>query len=211
MLKYSHIVWDWNGTLLNDVEWCIKSVNTMLKKRDLDIIPDIKAYHDIFCFPVIKYYEKAGFDFDKEDFNALAEEYIGLYHDKNSTCQLHINAESVLSELKSMGLRQIILSASHIDLLVEQISPFGIADYFDTILGISDILASSKVQAGIDYFNRIKPEKALLIGDTVHDYEVAKALGADCALIANGHQSRETLLSCGVTVLNDILDVINLI
>jgi len=49
---------------------------------------------------------------------------------------------------------------------------------------------------------------ALLIGDTVHDYEVAKALGVDCVLIPNGHQSREKLLLCNVPILDNITHVV---
>ena len=55
--------------------------------------------------------------------------------------------------------------------------------------------------------NSNKPVNAVLIGDTVHDFEVSCALSVDCLLIANGHQSREALLKCGVPVLDDIMNV----
>jgi len=42
----------------------------------------------------------------------------------------------------------------------------------------------------------------VLIGDTVHDFEVATELGCKCVLIANGHQSCEILQSTGVLVLD---------
>jgi len=48
-----------------------------------------------------------------------------------------------------------------------------------------------------------------LIGDTVHDYEVAREIGAKCLLIAGGHQSIEKLTACGVPVLNNIKEIYN--
>ncbi len=54
----------------------------------------------------------------------------------------------------------------------------------------------------------LNPERTLLIGDTLHDYDVAQALGCKCILVANGHQSRKRLLSSDAKVyscLNEIL------
>jgi phosphoglycolate phosphatase len=94
---------------------------------------------------------------------------------------------------------------------MSQIEPFGIEHYFDEILGISDIFATSKIDMGKEYIRRVMPQKAVLIGDTLHDKEVADALGVDCILVANGHQSKETLLSCEVTVIDRLLDVVKLL
>jgi len=53
-----------------------------------------------------------------------------------------------------------------------------------------------------------KQKKALLIGDTLHDYEVAQALKVDCLLIAKGHQSEAILRTSAVPVLEDITGVL---
>jgi hypothetical protein len=60
--NYKNIIWDWNGTLLNDITICIKSMNILLKERTLPLISEDK-YRDIFTFPVRNYYEQLGFDF----------------------------------------------------------------------------------------------------------------------------------------------------
>jgi len=207
--RYSNIIWDWNGTLFDDVNWCIECKNGMLAKRGLPTMQDVNAYHDVFCFPIIQYYRNIGFDFQQEPFEELAREYIALYHANTSgNCKLHANAKSVLTDIHNSGITQCVLSASKISNLSSQMSEFDIDDYFDEILGLSDIYAKSKVDIGMDYMARKNITNALLIGDTVHDYEVATALGADCVLIPNGHQSRKALLSCGVPVLNDISCVV---
>jgi len=207
--KYSHIIWDWNGTLFDDVAWCIECMNVMLTKRGLPIIQDISTYHNAFCFPVIQYYMSIGFDFQREPFEHLAKEYTGLYHsNKSGNSKLHANAENVLRKINNMSITQIILSASEISMLHSQINEFDINMYFNEILGLSDVFGKNKIDIGLDYIARTKITSALLIGDSMHDYDVATALGTDCVLIPNGHQSRNTLLASGATILDDISCVI---
>lgn len=203
-MRYTHVIWDWNGTLLDDVDWCIHSVNIMLAKRSLPTISNIEAYHNVFGFPVIDYYRRIGFDFDIEPFDITAKEFISLYHSDNDRFRLFPETEDVLRHIAGVGIRQIILSASEIENLHSQIELLGIEQYFDAVLGISDIYAGSKIDIGRAYMARADIGNAVLIGDTVHDYEVAKALGIDCILVANGHQSRHTLIHSGVPVVDNI-------
>lgn len=209
--RYTHIIWDWNGTLFDDVDWCFSIINLMLKKRNMKTLNCMEDYHKVFCFPIVQYYENVGFDFEKEPFKELAKEYISLYHDDNNNLTLHKDAERVLRTLADNGITQIILSASEKQNLLTQMKSFTISSYFDEILGISDIYAKSKIEAGMDYIRRANIKKAVLIGDTKHDFEVAQALGTDCILISNGHQSKGDLLSCNVPVLDKIDDVLGLI
>jgi len=211
-MKYTHVIWDWNGTLFNDVSWCLEVLNTMLVKRGIKRLGDISDYHNVFCFPIIEYYQNVGFDFNLESFESLAAEYISLYHsNKSGGCKLHPNAVAALDSIFQSGISQTILSASELNNLMSQVSEFDIIKYFDEILGISDIYAKSKVDIGLDYIARKNIKNAVLVGDTKHDYEVATALGIDCILIPNGHQSKAMLSLCGVPVLDDISCVIKYI
>jgi phosphoglycolate phosphatase len=207
----THIIWDWNGTLLNDISWCMTSMNIMLRKRGLPTLESIDAYHKVFGFPVKEYYRRVGFDFETEAFETLAAEYIALYHRNDNNVALYPEVRTILSEFQFRGIHQIILSASEHKNLMSQIEPFGIEHYFDEILGISDIFATSKIDMGKEYIQRVMPKRAVLIGDTLHDKEVADALGVDCILVANGHQSKETLLSCEVTVIDRLPDIVKFI
>jgi len=211
--RYAHVIWDWNGTLLDDTDWCLTVVNTLLMNRNLPLIKDIDAYRDIFGFPVIDYYRRAGFDLDNEPFEIPAREFIQLYHSDDSRFRLFDGAGEVLASVKKMGLQQIILSASELNNLCSQTGLFDIEHYFDDILGISNIYAESKVHIGQSYIagNDICGSNVVLIGDTVHDYEVAAALAVDCILIANGHQNKHRLFECGVPVLNNIKEVVGII
>ena len=73
MLKpfnYKHIIWDWNGTLINDAWLFVDVMNKFLTQRKLKSI-NVNKYRDIFGFPIKKYYEKLGFNLSKEPFEKL--------------------------------------------------------------------------------------------------------------------------------------------
>jgi len=201
---YSHVIWDWNGTLLDDVSCNFAVLNTMLTNRGMSALDSVDAYRRVFGFPVQQYYQRVGFDFSKEPFESLAAEYDALYHDAAKVAPLFGDARRVLARIHDAGLHQIVLSAQQADRLMGQVWPFGICGLFDEVIGLPDILAVSKVEMGVRYMQRVKPQGALLIGDTLHDKEVADALGADCVLVASGHQDRQTLVESGATVVDSL-------
>ena len=67
----AYVVWDWNGTLFDDVALCIQVMNGMLEKRGLPRLAGPKQYRQVFTFPVEEYYKALGFDFSREPFSQL--------------------------------------------------------------------------------------------------------------------------------------------
>jgi len=206
--NYKHIIWDWNGTLINDVWLAVEAMNKMLAKRHLPGI-DSKKYKEIFDFPVTKYYLKLGFDFSKESFEELTVEFISGYYQCFNKCKLNEGVEVVLKKISDMGIHQSILSASKEDVLIEKIKYFGIDKYFCRIMGLENHYAESKVEEGKKWIAELNlnPQDVLLIGDTIHDYDVSKYMGCDCLLVANGHNSYERLVKLGVEVISTLKEI----
>ena len=195
------IIWDWNGTLLNDLDVCISCINILLEKRNLPTLNN-EVYKEVFSFPVKDYYEKIGFNFDKEDFSIPAQEFINLYETNVKGCSLHPSVTNVLKYFQEKGIRQFVLSAMHQDMLIETLDHNKILNYFEGVAGLNDHYAVSKIERGqqlIKEFN-IEKSNSRIIGDTIHDFEVAQELGVKCILVADGHQSEERLKATGVIV-----------
>ncbi len=209
-MTYSHVLWDFNGTILNDLDTGIKCANALLERRNMNTMKSLEDYYNVFCFPIIKYYEKLGFDFEKESYEKLAIEWVEEYKHHSKDSALHEGITEVLSHIRQNNIPQYILSATEKNMLITQVNELGIYNYFDDILGLDNIHAYSKIEIAKDWRSRTSPNKAVLIGDTVHDFEVAKELGIDCILIANGHQSKELLSTCGVEVIDDVRELLKL-
>jgi phosphoglycolate phosphatase len=208
-MKYKYIIWDWNGTLFNDVELGISVINNILKNNKLQTLTYTK-YRDIFTFPVSDYYKEAGFDFNETPFEILGKQFMDGYEARKYEYNLFEGARDVLEFVHISGSKQSVLSAYKHDTLIEILTHYGIIDYFDKIRGLDNIYAGSKEHLGIELRKNIPFAKneILFVGDTLHDADVAKSMEVDCVLISNGHQSPDKLNSNGNKVLSDIRDLI---
>lgn len=206
------VLWDWNGTLLDDLQYAIGVRNRIFPTFGLPTIDSLEEYHRQFTFPVKLYYERAGVT--DANFDQVAHAWMDEYVRGCAQIPLHEDAADAVHSFQSAGLRQVVLSASQLDILRQQLGYYSVLDHaFDELLGLSDIYARSKEAIGQAYLQRcgIPACESVMLGDTLHDADVAKAIGTQCILIARGHQSRKTLESAGVPVCESLNEVAALI
>lgn len=156
------------------------------------------------------YYALAGLDLEKYSFEQLGKEWMDEYQSRRLEGKLFSRAEEVLRIINSYGIEQSILSAYKHDTLLELVDHFNLRFYFTHLTGLDHIYATSKLELGKDLMKKLNQHNSnvLLIGDTIHDFEVAEAMNAGCILVANGHQSKEKLVGCGVDVYDNLEQVI---
>ncbi len=211
-MKPELLIWDWNGTILDDAGVCRQIADIMLGERGIPTLPDMDAYRAVFGFPIKSYYEKMGYRFGPEDepYEHVADEFIVLYDRLYRTAALRPGIVDFLDRRKGEGYRQVLLSATRRDQLLEQVAAFGdVGDRFEQKLGLTDHYAFSKAALAKAFIEGqgIPRERTLFIGDTDHDFEVSSAIGCPCVLLEGGHQSRERLLKMGVPVLRDLSEL----
>lgn len=210
MAAYKHIIWDWNGTLLNDLQACVDAINILLARRRLPAI-SVQQYLDIFDFPVRNYYLKLGFDFTRDNWDAVAVEYHEAYAQTSPSSPLRDGTRTALDTLKANGIGVSVLSACELGLLRRMMTERDILDYFEHIYGLTNLHAASKVDLGHAFLSNtgLSRPDTLLVGDTTHDHEVAQAMGIPCLLMTGGHQSQAKLNPLGcpmVSTLNEVLE-----
>ena len=204
MKNYSHIVWDWNGTIINDARISLDVFNILAS--DYNIAPvDFDDYRNEFGFPVIDFYKRHGFDFSKVDFREIGRDFIEMYHKLLPENPLHSGITNILQSFVDNGITQSVLSAHNADMLRADVERLGLSEFFIKVDGLSDIYANSKTALGVAHVQSlgVAPEKILMVGDTLHDKETADAMGVDCALVACGYNSKQRLLSVGVPVFDN--------
>ncbi|MEI6820306.1 MAG: HAD hydrolase-like protein [Bacteroidota bacterium] len=206
--KYSHFIFDWNGTLMDDLWLAVDVIDKMLVKRGLSGMT-IEHYSEVFDFPVKDYYEKIGFDFQKESFELIGTEFIDGYNERQYECKLQVGANELLRNLSRLPIQLSVLSARIQHTLEENLDHYGIYNHFMHVAGLDDHYANGKLGAGIELLNKTSIPKGdtLMIGDTLHDAEVAKELGIDCVLVVSGHQSEKRLLSANVPVFDTLVEL----
>lgn len=202
---YTHIIWDWNGTLLNDATICVGIMNHILLTHQLPQISQEK-YEREFTFPVKNYYQAIGFDFNRTPFEEVSDLFISAYEKEKYNAPLQAGAEKVLQHLKSKGIAQSIISASQQDSLTQMVENHNLTDYFETWRGLDNHHAASKIDIGKQWMQEYasQDQKIIMIGDTIHDLELAQALGIDAILIYSHHQSLERLKKAHKFVINNL-------
>lgn len=202
------VCWDWNGTLLDDVDRCLRAMNQVLDAYGLAAITDTEAYRATFGFPVADFYARHGIT--AAQFREAADLYLRVLDSSARTARLRPDARETMRLLRERGVRQILASATLTDLLNEQLHPFDLADEFETVLSITDPYAASKhdVIATWVHSAGVDPADMLMVGDTNHDRDIARALGARFVHFGGGHQHLADPTATRISELRMLLDLV---
>ena len=198
--------------MLNDAWLCVEIINGMLHKRNKPTI-NHKRYQEDFDFPVKDLYRKLGFDFSAESFETLSAKFITEYNKRRFECKLQDSTISVLQSCADKGITQSILSAYQQAALEETVDSYRISPFFLRVVGLEDHFANSKIENGKRLIKELAflPDEVLLVGDTTHDFEVARTIGADCVLIPSGYHQCEKLELCETSILDSLAQVLTLL
>ena len=212
-----HVIWDWNGTLLDDAKACAAAVDALMRRRGL-AGESLNGYRDRIRFPVRAYYLETGFDLRAEAYESLCDEFGEAYalalagqvpedsvHMGFSASTIHADVVSVLQASADVGVTHAIVSASEQDTLVRQVSEYGLSGHFTALIGRNDNHGGTKDHLVREWVRTCgyHPDQILYIGDTEHDYEAAASAGIRMALVSDGHVTLERLKRLGVPVFTD--------
>jgi len=203
------VIWDFNGTLINDLDLVVRTVNIQLAKRSLPPLTT-DDYRNVFGFPVEDYYRRIGVTFENETIDDLSADFFADYSPALKDCSLHDHTLEALRYVDEQGIRQFVLSAMEQGMLRSMIDHLNIDALFEAIYGLAHQKGDSKIiraQELVRDFN-IDPASALFVGDTDHDAEVAQALGMSVVLVATGHQSAQRLRETGYPVFESYKDLL---
>lgn len=203
-MKYDIVIWDFNGTIIDDVSLGISAVNTLLAKRSLPILGSADEYRAKTTFPIIDYYRTLGFDFDAEPYEIIAHEWVALYRAGEKDCPACPGAVEAIRMLSDAGIEQAILSASEREMLLGSLRRMGLDSCFGKIFAQDNVYAAGKLGAAAEMAKKLEGKRAVMLGDTPHDCEAARIMGADCILFTGGHGKYSDLVSCNVPLVDDL-------
>ncbi len=196
------LIWDFNGTVMDDLGASVGAVNAMLTRRGLPLITE-EWYTLNLVMPLERFYASVGVDMEKEQISELSEEF-------QQGCSqfprpVFPEVREALEYFAQKGIRQLLFSSLYHDTLVAQAEERGIAGFFEGIVGRKDRSLGGKEQAAAAYLKErnIDPKTVLFIGDLTTDAEMARYVGSPCALIPKGHQHQTILEPTGAYILKD--------
>ena len=203
--KYDAVIWDYNGTLADDVEASLLASNDIITRHGKEPIT-LDTYYEYVDYPISRFWERI-FSPDELPMSVIGEEYYAIYPEYFGG--ITKKAADLVKKLRNAGAVQMILTSAHPRLIGEKLAEAGIADCFDAVSSSGDLLAGSKIERGVEWLKRsgIRGERAITVGDTLHDLDAARAMGTDCVLCAFGHQGEKRLRGAGVPVVKRFSEI----
>lgn len=203
-----HVIWDWNGTLVNDVDLCVDILNQVLAAHCLPPI-SLNDYRKTFFFPVARFYQTLGLPSSGPQYEKLAGDYIKAYRERFKECGLNPGALENVRALSDLGVSQSILSAGAQQDVENFVSFYQLDQLVFWIDGANNVEANGKGDRAIDHLSRLDcdAKEVLLIGDTLHDLEVANLLGCQCLLFSGGHTEELKLLEATHHIIRSLSEV----
>jgi len=207
-----NIIWDWNGTIINDAYLFVDIMNTTLKKYRLPLIT-LQDYKNNFCFPIQKYWKTLGFKFNARQFQTMNKTFIALYESKMKEPCLQKGALRVLDFAKQRSFNQFVLSASEHKILNKMVSFYNVDKYFYDILGVNNLNATGKIELARSLMQNynLNPLETVVIGDTLYDKEVSCSINSHLVLVACGHFNKKRLIEKNNVVVDKLIEIIPLL
>lgn len=205
------VVWDWNGTLVDDTRLCYEIANDMRQSRGLGLLDGVEHYKESFGFPVVDYYRRMGYTFESESYEDVSREFVRLYAERLPGCPLQAGARETIAAVQRRGVRQVLLSATGQEKLLQEVASFGMTDCFERVIGMKDNLSRGKADEARLFFEEagVAPEAVLMVGDTDHDWSIAASLGCRCLLLIPGHQTEARLRALGAPLIQALPEVLD--
>lgn len=212
MLKHAtHIVWDWNGTLLHDIDAVLEASNASFAEIGLPRLT-AERYRELYCVPVPRFYERLlGRLPSADEWEAMDRTFHRHYWALAGSCGLAEGAAELLTSRQAAGHTQSLCSLAPHDKLVPIVTTHGIVDRFvrvDGSTGPSGTGKAEQLARHLAALDGVDPRRTVVIGDAVDDATAAAHVGAFAVLYTGGSHSRASLEAIGVPVVDTLADAV---
>ncbi|MER5740481.1 MULTISPECIES: HAD hydrolase-like protein [unclassified Streptomyces] len=206
-----HLVWDWNGTLLDDIAAVIGATNAAFAELGLEQLT-LERYRDLYTVPVPKFYERLMGRLPTDaEWTLMDGTFHRYYWERAEACGLTAGAAELLAARQAAGATQSLLSlAPHADLL-PLVRRHGIAERFVRVDGRPDSSTDGKSGHMVRHLRAlaVPAERIVVIGDAADDAVAAAHVGAKAVLFTGGSHSRASLERVGVPVVDTLEEAVS--
>lgn len=205
-----HLVWDWNGTLLDDIDAVIGATNAAFEELGLETIT-LERYRELYTVPVPKFYERLMGRLPTDaEWVVMDDAFHKHYWARAEACGLTSGAAELLAERQAAGRTQSLLSLAPHDRLIPIVRRHGIEERFVRVDGRVDASTAGKAGHMVRHVQAlgVAPERVVVIGDAADDAVAAAYVGARAVLFTGGSHSRASLARVGVPVVDSLAEAV---
>jgi phosphoglycolate phosphatase-like HAD superfamily hydrolase len=207
-----HLVWDWNGTLLDDLGIVVEAVNSSIAPFGLDAIT-ANDYRDHYTRPVRDFYDRLfRRTIEDDEWLILNTGFHDAYFELARDAALAPGALEAMGMVTEAGWRQSLLSMSPQHWLEGIVHRLGLGERFELIDGLSGPTGGLKAGHLEEHLETLglTGESVAVVGDTPDDVAAARHVGATPILFHGGSHHRDLLESEGVPVAETVVEAVEI-
>ncbi|WP_117208396.1 HAD family hydrolase [Allorhizocola rhizosphaerae] len=201
-----HLVWDWNGTLLDDIHLVVTATNAAFATIGGPVVT-VDEHRRGFCRPVSDYYSRVlGRDLTAAEFARLDDVFHECYRGALADVALAADAREAMAMWA--GTQSLLSMWFHHE-LVPTVARFGLS--FARVDGLREALGGGFKAAHLKTHLlelSLEGPDVVLIGDSVDDADAAEAVGARCVLYDGGFTHPDNLRARGVPVASSLVEAV---
>ncbi len=186
-LNPSAIIFDWSGTLVDDLPPVLDATNAVLVHAGKPPLSR-EGFRRTFRLPYTKFYEEMTPHVPMHELEAV---FRRAFKESREAVTLLPHAREFVEYAASRRLRLFVLSSAPQDAVEEQARTFGLHGYMERIH--ADVPDKSAVIHELLAHHGIEPDRTLYVGDMVHDIDTARAADIFSVAVLTGYDYAETL------------------
>lgn len=209
-MAVKHIVWDWNGTLLDDLGIVIESVNVSIGRLGREPI-DEDGYRSHFTRPVRAFYDSLfARSISDDEWEVLNETFHAEYYARVDRADLTVDTVEALDLVEGRSWAQSLLSMSPQAWLEDVVSRKGVASRFTMVDGLRGPTGGVKARHLAEHLEAqgLEARNTVVIGDTPDDALAAREVGAIPILYDGGSHHLPTLQGIGAPVAHTLVEAV---
>ncbi|MBD0712138.1 MULTISPECIES: HAD family hydrolase [unclassified Streptomyces] len=210
-LPGKHLVWDWNGTLLDDIGAVIGATNAAFTELGLEPIT-LERYRELYTVPVPRFYERLMGRLPTDtEWDVMDGAFHRHYWQRAEACGLASGAAELLAARQESGFTQSLLSLAPHTELIPLVRRHGIAERFvrmDGRVGPSTDGKAGHMVRHLAALGSVPADRVVVIGDAADDALAAAHVGAKAVLYTGGSHSRASLERVGVPVVDSLTEAV---
>jgi phosphoglycolate phosphatase-like HAD superfamily hydrolase len=198
-----HVVWDWNGTLIDDWDSCLAATAETLGLTVPSLIRGRRFFR-----PVRAYYSALlTRDLTEREFESLCQRWENAYRRHRSRECARPHARDAIALIEAQGITQSVLSMWRNDRIREDTVDHGLLKFFVLVQGSqadaptkSGMLAAHLAQLGL------VGSEVTLIGDSEDDFLAASSVGARFVHFRSAYEEESFVPPKGVVSTTNLIE-----
>ena len=207
-----HVVWDWNGTLFDDISIIVQATNAVGASRGWPVF-DISMYREEFQRPLRGFYDKVhGRAMSDDEYRRTEDDWHDAYFELISHASPNADTQQALLAVRDLGATQSILSMWMHDLLNELVETLGMTKHFTRVDGYSGggLHKYEHLAAHLEALELGAGHDIVYIGDSVDDVLAAQECGIGVVAVCTGSQHPAHFDDLDVAVANTLTEAVSI-